>query len=38
VEDLPPLAQFVPGPEIMDALEQSLRHDGGSTTSDPGAG
>jgi segregation and condensation protein B len=27
VEDLPPLAQFVPGPEIMDALEQSLRHE-----------
>jgi segregation and condensation protein B len=25
VEELPPLAQFVPGPEIMDALEQSLR-------------
>jgi segregation and condensation protein B len=36
VEDLPPLAQFVPGPEIMDALEQSLRHDGGP--SDPAAG
>jgi segregation and condensation protein B len=29
VEDLPPLAQFVPGPEIMDALEQSLRHEHG---------
>lgn len=25
IEDLPPLAQFVPGAEIMDALEQSLR-------------
>jgi segregation and condensation protein B len=25
IEDLPPLAQFVPGPEVMDALEQSLR-------------
>jgi segregation and condensation protein B len=25
VEDLPPLADFVPGPEIMDALESSLR-------------
>jgi segregation and condensation protein B len=25
LEELPPLAQFVPGPEIMDALEQSLR-------------
>ncbi len=30
VEDLPPLAQFVPGPEIMDVFEQSLRHPGGS--------
>jgi segregation and condensation protein B len=27
IEDLPPLAQFVPGPEIMDALEHSLRAD-----------
>jgi segregation and condensation protein B len=27
IEDLPPLAEFVPGPEIMDALEQSLRAD-----------
>jgi segregation and condensation protein B len=25
IEDLPPLADFVPGPEIMDALEQGLR-------------
>jgi segregation and condensation protein B len=25
LEDLPPLADFVPGPEIMDALEGSLR-------------
>jgi segregation and condensation protein B len=25
VDELPPLAQFVPGPEVMDALEQSLR-------------
>ena len=25
--DLPPLAEFVPGPEIMDALESSLRAD-----------
>ena len=24
-EDLPPLGDFVPGPEIMDALEQGLR-------------
>jgi segregation and condensation protein B len=27
VEDLPALAQFVPGPEVMDALEHSLRAD-----------
>lgn len=27
IEQLPPLAQFVPGPEIMDALERSLRVD-----------
>jgi segregation and condensation protein B len=27
LEDLPPLADFVPGPEIMDALENSLRAD-----------
>jgi segregation and condensation protein B len=27
IEELPPLAQFVPGPEIMDALERSLRAD-----------
>jgi segregation and condensation protein B len=27
IEDLPPLAQFVPGPEVMDALERSLRAD-----------
>jgi segregation and condensation protein B len=25
VEDLPPLGDFVPGPEVMDALEQGLR-------------
>jgi segregation and condensation protein B len=25
VEDLPALGDFVPGPEIMDALEQGLR-------------
>jgi segregation and condensation protein B len=28
IEDLPPLADFVPGPEIMDVLEQSLRAGG----------
>ncbi len=27
IEDLPPLGDFVPGPEIMDALEQGLRPD-----------
>jgi segregation and condensation protein B len=27
IEELPPLAQFVPGPEIMDSLERSLRAD-----------
>jgi segregation and condensation protein B len=25
IDELPPLADFVPGPEIMDALEHSLR-------------
>lgn len=28
VEDLPPLGDFVPGPEVMDALEQGLRSPG----------
>ena len=27
LEGLPPLADFVPGPEVMDALEQGLRAD-----------
>jgi segregation and condensation protein B len=27
--DLPPLAQFVPGPEVMDALDAGLRHGAG---------
>ncbi len=31
IEDLPPLAAFVPGPEIMDALEHSLRAEIDST-------
>jgi segregation and condensation protein B len=26
VDQLPPLADFVPGPEVMDALEHGLRH------------
>ncbi len=25
IDDLPPLVDFVPGPEVMDALEHSLR-------------
>jgi segregation and condensation protein B len=29
IDQLPPLAQFVPGPEIMDALERSLRPEAG---------
>jgi len=28
VEDLPPLGDFVPGPEVMEALEQGLRRPG----------
>jgi segregation and condensation protein B len=36
VEELPPLAQFVPGPEIMDALEQSLRSGAGPDDEGPG--
>ena len=37
IEDLPSLAQFVPGPEVMEALEQGLRADrpaAGHDTSD----
>lgn len=41
IEQLPPLVQFVPGAEIMDALERSLRaeprSDPGSRDDDPGA-
>jgi segregation and condensation protein B len=36
VEELPSLAQFVPGPEIMDALEQSLRAGPGPGDEGPG--
>ncbi len=32
ISQLPPLAQFVPGPEIMDALERSLRADRPAST------
>jgi segregation and condensation protein B len=28
LDDLPPLGNFVPSPEVMDALEQGLRHPG----------
>ena len=35
IEQLPPLAQFVPGPEIMDALERSLRADPVEAVADP---
>ncbi len=38
LEDLPPLADFVPGPEIMDALEQGLRADAGPVGDRPDAG
>lgn len=37
VEDLPPLADFVPGPEIMEALEQGLRAEP-APGADPAAG
>jgi segregation and condensation protein B len=41
IEQLPPLADFVPGPEVMEALEHSLRADSprtveGTTTDEPG--
>jgi segregation and condensation protein B len=29
LQQLPPLAQFVPGPEVMEALDMGLRHGGG---------
>ena len=32
VDQLPPLGEFVPGPEIMDALESSLRTDAEAAT------
>jgi segregation and condensation protein B len=32
LDQLPPLAQFVPGPEVMDALDAGLRHGGGKTS------
>jgi segregation and condensation protein B len=30
LDQLPPLADFVPGPQVMDALEQGLRHPDGA--------
>lgn len=38
VEELPPLAQFVPGAEIMEALESSLRADRATTAGPAGDG
>ncbi len=38
IEQLPSLAQFVPGPEIMDVLERSLRADTAPATAAGGAG
>jgi segregation and condensation protein B len=35
IEDLPPLAEFVPGPEIMETLEQTLRADPPLPSSEP---
>jgi segregation and condensation protein B len=35
VDELPSLAGFVPGPEVMDALDQSLRHQGPTDSSEP---
>jgi segregation and condensation protein B len=32
LDELPALADFVPGPEVMDALEQSLRHSDPAST------
>jgi segregation and condensation protein B len=32
LDQLPPLAQFVPGPEVMDALDAGLRHGGGKAS------
>jgi len=38
IEDLPPLAGFVPGPEVMEALEHSLLVDGPSRATPGDAG
>jgi segregation and condensation protein B len=35
VDQLPPLAQFVPGPEVMDALDAGLRHGGARSSPGP---
>lgn len=34
IGQLPPLADFVPGPEVMEALDASLRHQGGESGRD----
>jgi segregation and condensation protein B len=38
VDQLPPLGEFVPGPEVMDALENSLRTDAEAATVDTDVG
>ncbi len=38
LDQLPPLAQFVPGPEVMDALDAGLRHGGGRGAPEAAAG
>lgn len=38
IEDLPPLAEFVPGPEVMEALESSLRIDSAASPAPPATG
>jgi segregation and condensation protein B len=37
LDQLPPLAQFVPGPEVMEALDAGLRHGGARIPSAAGA-
>ena len=38
IEQLPPLADFVPGPEVMEALEAGLRHQDRPEQSEPVGG
>jgi segregation and condensation protein B len=35
LEDLPPIADFVPGPDVVEALEQGLRADAAEGRTDP---